>query len=74
MPIHKEDFDRVLGLVGRRRRYFSHNANELWDPKEIPNTNVFVETNLSANSIVKLSKDVMSLFGYSSSELEIDAD
>jgi len=70
--IHDKDFEKVLGLVGRKRRYFSHNANELWDPKEIPNTNIFVETNLSANSIVKLSKDVISLFGYSPSELKIN--
>jgi hypothetical protein len=70
---HDKDFEKVLGLFGRKRRYFSHNANELWDPKEIPNTNLFVETNLSANSIVKLSKDVISLFGYSPSELKINA-
>jgi hypothetical protein len=71
--MHEKDFEKVLGLFGRTRRYFSDNANELWDPREIPNTNLFVETNLSANSIVKLSKDVISLFGYSPGELKINA-
>jgi hypothetical protein len=71
---HGKEFGKVLGLGGRKRRYFSDNADELWDPREIPNTDVFVETNLSANSIVRLSKDIISLFSYPPSELRIDAE
>jgi len=70
---HRAEFDKVLGLRGRKRLYFSRNKDELWDPRKIGNTNTFAETNLSANSIVKLCFSVMALFGYSTKDLRIEA-
>jgi len=70
---HRTEFDKVLGLRGRKRLYFSRNKDELWDPRKIGNTNTFAETNLSANSIVKLCFSVMALFGYSTKDLRIEA-
>ncbi len=70
--IHGAEFNRVLNLRGRKRPYFSRNKDELWEPREISNTGIFAETNLSANSIVKICSDVLDLFGYSSNDLRIE--
>ena len=63
----------MLLLKGRKRPYFTKNANELRLPEKIRGTDIFVETNLSANSIVSLCEDVLSLFGYKDS-LKIESD
>lgn len=70
---HGSDFDRVLSLTGRKRPYFSHNPDVLRVPRKLDNTKLYVESNLSANSIVKVCLDVLSLFGYSDSELMIES-
>jgi hypothetical protein len=71
--LNKKDFTKVLSLKGRKRPYFTLDANELRVPEKIRGTNIFVETNLSANSIVSLCEDVLSLFGYKNS-LQIETD
>jgi predicted type IV restriction endonuclease len=63
---HKTDFSRVLSLKGRKRPYFSRNQNELRASERVQGTDISVETNLSANSIVNLCQDVLSMFGYKS--------
>jgi hypothetical protein len=47
--------------------------NELRSPEKIPGTDIYVEVNLSANSIVRLSIDILSLFGYKKDDLSIEA-
>lgn len=73
LSAHIEQFDKVLNLVGRKRPYFSRNPNELRSPERVNNTGIYVETNLSANSIVKLSKSIIALFGYKEDDLSIEA-
>jgi len=70
---HDIDFDKVLTLKGRKRPYFTYNANELRALQKISNTNIFVETNLSANNIVKICFDLLAIFGYSQRDLKIEA-
>jgi hypothetical protein len=70
---HRDRFEQVLNLVGRKRPYFTKSQNELRIPERIDGTNIYVEINLSANSIVKLSRDVLSLFGYTKEDLLIEA-
>ncbi|HAV42553.1 TPA: restriction endonuclease subunit R [bacterium] len=69
---HRDRFEQVLNLIGRKRPYFSRNQNELRAPERIEGTDIYVEINLSANSIVKLSRDVLSLFGYTKEDLSIE--
>jgi predicted type IV restriction endonuclease len=71
---HRDDFERVLTLKGRKRPYFTKNKNELRTPEKIKGTDIYVETNLSANSIVKIARDTISLFGYESKDLSIEAE
>ena len=70
---HREQLDKILNLRGRKRPYFTRNPDELRSPQKINGADVFVETNLSANNVVKLSKDVISLFGYKEDDLSIEA-
>mgnify|MGYP005810388861 CR=1 FL=1 len=69
---HRDGFEQVLNLVGRKRPYFTRNQNELRSPEIINGTDIYVETNLSANSILKLAIDLLSLFGYTKDDLSIE--
>ena len=68
---HKKEFEKVFGLVGRKRIYFSHNSNELREPKKVPGTDVYVETHMSAKMLMKMCKDVLALFNYTENELKV---
>ena len=70
---HREYFKNVLTLTGRKRPYFSIDPNQLRNPERIRGTNIYVETNLSANSVVKLTTKILELFGYDLKQLEINA-
>jgi predicted type IV restriction endonuclease len=67
------EFERILSLEGRVRPYFSINKNQLRSPEKISGTNIFMETNLGAESIVKLAYKIIILFGYKKNSLEIIA-
>lgn len=71
--IQRNNFERVLNLQGRKRPYFTKNANELRIPEKIEGTDIFVEINLSSNGIVKMCLDILSLFGYSEEDFNIEA-
>jgi hypothetical protein len=73
LSTHRDSFDQVLNLSGRKRPYFTREPNELRSPHQINGTNIFVEINLSSNSIVKLSQKIIALFGYSENDLSIEA-
>lgn len=70
--LHSSNFQRVLNLRGEKRPYFSRNKGELRAPQQISETNIFIETNLSANLIVKICHRALGLFGYSKEDLKID--
>lgn len=69
---HGSEFEKVLTLRGRKRPYFSRNKNEMFFPQKISNSDIYAETNLSANSIVKICYDMLALFGYSQDDLVIN--
>ncbi len=72
LATHRDRFEQVLNLRGRKRPYFTRNPNELRAPEKINETDIYVEINLSANSIVKLSIDILSLFGYTKDDFSIE--
>ena len=72
LATHRDRFEQVLNLVGRKRPYFTKTPNELRIPERINGTDIYIEVNLGANSIVKLSRDVLSLFGYTKDDLSIE--
>lgn len=70
---HRADFERCLSLRGTRRLYFSKNQNDLKYPKNIAGSKFYFEANSSANSIVKIAKALIGLFGYKGGDLRIKA-
>lgn len=70
---HTDRFDQVLNLVGLKRPYFTRNPNELRVPKLIKGTDIYVETNLSANGIVSLTMKILHSFGYTKDDISIEA-
>ncbi|MCX7832585.1 MAG: type I restriction enzyme HsdR N-terminal domain-containing protein [Ignavibacteria bacterium] len=68
---HPKDFQKVLNLKGRQRPYFSKSSSKIRKPSIIRGSGIYVETNLSANSIMKLVMELIKLFGYKEKDLEI---
>lgn len=70
---HREDFDRVLSMKGRKRVYTSRDPKLLYrsTSKSIGKSGIFLELNFSAPDIEKRCKELLVLFGYSESDLEI---
>ena len=66
--LNKNKFDEILTITGR----FSKNPGDLRSPNQIEGTDIYVEVNLSSDSILRLSKTVMSKFGYPETDLSIE--
>ena len=69
---HKDKFDSVLTLIGRQRPFFSKNPTDLRSPEQIEGTEIYVETNLNSDSVLRLSKSLLSMFGYPESDLTME--
>ena len=70
--LHKDRFDDILTLSGRKKPFFSKNPADLKSPNQIEGTEVFAELNFSSEGILRLSKNVIATFGYPESELSIE--
>jgi negative regulator of replication initiation len=69
---HADSFDRVLGLRGRERSYFSASSLDLTHPQRVEGTNYFAETNFSARNMIDRCRDVLKLFGYDPASLRVE--
>jgi hypothetical protein len=67
------DFERCLALRGPSMAYFSLNPDELKQPAQISNSRYFVETKSNSNSIVRRSRELISLFGHKETDLNVTA-
>lgn len=57
----------------RKRTYFARSSQGMEQEKRIPGTGLFVETKFSANHTINhLCRDVLEIFGYSLSSLEVE--
>ena len=70
---HKKDFEKVLWISGESKTYFSRYKDQLRIPEKIKRTDIFVETKLTPDEIVKTSKALLEEFGYSKDLLKITA-
>lgn len=64
------NFTRVLDLRGRKRPYFSRDGGELRQPRLL-DAGFYVESNLSANSIASLCRDVTRMFDHGDADVDI---
>lgn len=67
------DPERVTEIEGRTRSYFVEDGrqSDLFKPRRIPDTDLYLETNFSANDCVRRIEQVMEKYGYDRAELEI---
>lgn len=72
---HSNEISRILNLKGQRRIYFSRNLNQLsseeakTSPRKIKNTDIYMESNFSANTHVELCYKIIEFFDHKRDEL-----
>jgi predicted type IV restriction endonuclease len=64
--------ERAFQLRGRTRTYFAPNGDNMTSPCEIPDTGIFVETNLPADGVRKICLELLSLFDYPDNSLHVE--
>ena len=65
--LHPADHEKFLRL----EKYLSRDSSKFRSPIEISSTGIFVETNRSANTIMKMCKKILVQFGYSENDLQL---
>jgi hypothetical protein len=71
--IHSKDFEKVLWISGEDKTYFSRYSDQLRIPEKIKGSDIYVETKLRPDEIVKTSRSLLGEFGYEATELSITA-
>ena len=68
-----ENQEKVTEIKGSKRSYFVQESEQfnLISPKKIPNTALYIESNFSANAIVRIIRRVMRKYEYNVNEFEI---
>jgi len=69
---HGRDFEKVFALRGRRRPYFGKDYKGMTEPREIPETGVYVETCLSANAVRDRCNDLLAVLNHSPDDLQVE--
>jgi hypothetical protein len=62
-------FIKDKDFEGREKRIISDNINYLRKPKEIKNFEIYIESNLSANSILNYIKLIAEKYGFSGDDI-----
>lgn len=68
---HKDRFDDILQISGRKHPHFSKNPGNLRLAKQIEGTDIYAEVGFGAKYLEGLSRKVIKLFGYDAAELKI---
>ena len=68
-----DDHKPITEIKGRKRSYFvgEGQQSDLVKPRKIPDTELYLETNFSANDCVRIIEKAMDKYGYDRAELEI---
>ena len=69
--IHSKDFEKVLWISGEDKTYFSRYSDQLRIPEKIKGMDIYVETKLNPDEIVKTSRSLLTEFGYEVGDLTI---
>ena len=70
---HAKDFEKVLWISDDQQPRFSRYSDQLRIPEKIKRTDIYVETKLSPDEVVKTAKKILTEFGYNQDELSINA-
>lgn len=75
VKLDRKRFEEVAPtLVGKKRPYVTADPSKLRQPGKIPDTPLYFETNLSAQSLAKLAWELVDLMGYDREELQFETD
>jgi restriction endonuclease Mrr len=70
---HGDDFSqKVLGLGGRTRTYFSRNPSDMRLPEAIGESGIYVGTHWSADDTYRRCKQVVKVLGYAANRFEVE--
>ena len=70
---NQKDFEKVLWISNDQKARFSRYGDQLRIPEKVKKTDIYVETKLSPDEVVRTSAKLLAEFGYSKDDLEIDA-
>ena len=70
---HEKDFEKVLWISDDQKPYFSRYSDQLRMPEKIQETDIYVETRINPDEVVKTTHKLIEAFGYSQDDLSIDA-
>lgn len=59
---HPQETDKIFSIVGKNRKYFSNNLNDLRLPERIRGTDIYFETNENAKSICMRCEKILKLY------------
>ena len=71
---HAKDFEKVLWISDDQKTCFSRNADQLRIPEKIKKTDIFVETKMTPDEVVKTAEKLLEEFGYNKNDLSIEAE
>ena len=71
---HTKDFEKVLWISDDQKTCFSRNADQLRIPEKIKKTDIFVETKMTPDEVVKTAEKLLEEFGYNKNDLSIEAE
>ncbi len=69
--LHQKDFEKVLWISPNQKRYFSRYSDQLRLPEQVEQTDIFVETKLNSDEIVRAAKALLTEFGHDKNDLII---
>jgi len=71
---HKDSFESVLWIILKGRDFFSRDQHQFLMSENIPNTNIYISTDLSETVALALTNEILSNFGYKESDLVISTE
>jgi len=69
----QKDFEKVLWISDDQKTCYSRYSDQLRMPEKIKGTDIFVETKMTPDEVVKTAKKLIEEFGYNRNDLSIDA-
>jgi hypothetical protein len=70
---HTKDFEKVLWISDDQKTCFSRYSDQLRIPEKIKGTDIFVETRMTPDEVVKTAHKLLEEFGFDRNDLSIDA-
>ncbi len=69
---HPEDFERILEIRGRKNRYFSRSAEDLYVPKPVGDSGIYASCQGAGTLLEQRAVRVVEFFGYPAESLTIE--